>query len=207
MSTLINRAKILAALSFLFTVSKSFSSELASLIKPADGSETKVRMTRHTVFVRKKATNASSTWRILTENTKKIAGVSSIQETKLPKNQAVVFDKIAIGYATSATDNAEGAVDYSSTKAPAALRNAVLTIAQNGREVLELPVADMVKVTSPTKMEDYYHDLEGFNYLVDDQPMEWTLTFPDGQSLAPSAAGNQEYIEVRLQGFKTIRKA
>lgn|SRR5690606_6728058 len=201
-----NRSKILAALSFLVAVSSAFSNELANLIRPMDGSDIKARLTRHTVYVRTDATNASSSWAIINENTKKVDGVSSISETKLPKNHAVIFDKVAIGFAEGTGVNQEGALDYTSTKAPAVLRNAVLVITQNGREVLELPVADMTKVISPTNNSDYYHDLEGFHYLVDDQPMEWVLRFPNGQALSPSEAGKHNYLEVRLQGFKTSRK-
>jgi len=201
-----NRSKILAALSFLVAVSSAFSNELANLIRPIDGSDIKARLTRHTVYVRTDATNASSSWAIINENTKKVDGVSSISETKLPKNHAVIFDKVAIGFAEGTAVNQEGALDYTSTKAPAVLRNAVLVITQNGREVLELPVADMTKVISPTNNSDYYHDLEGFHYLVDDQPMEWVLKFPNGQALSSSEAGKYNYLEVRLQGFKTSRK-
>ena len=201
-----NRTKIIAALGFLVAVSSAFSAELKNLITPPDGSEIKSRLTRHTVYVRKNATGASSAWAVIDENTKKIDGVSTVSETKLPKNHAVIFDKIAIGYAKSTAAGEEGAVDYTSTKAPAALRNANIVITQNGREVVDLPIADMVKVVSPTNNEDYYHDLEGFNYLVDDQPMEWTIRFPNGQNLAAVAAGDNHYLEVRIQGFKTSRK-
>ncbi len=201
-----NRSKILAALGFLVAIYSAFSSELASLIAPPDGGPIRANLKRHTVYVRKNATNASSAWAIIDENTKKVDGVSSISETKLPKNHAVIFDRVAIGFAEGDAAGLEGALDYSSTKAPAVLRNAVLVITQNGREVVELPVADMSKVISPTNQSDYYHDLEGFHYLVDDQPMEWTLRFPNGKSLAPSAAGKENYVEVRLQGFKTSRK-
>ena len=206
-----NRKKILAALGFLVAISSAFSNELDSLIKPGNNGqgvqqEPKVRLTRHTVFVRKAATDAANTFHIIDENTKKLNGISSISDRKLPKNQAVIFDKIAVGFAEGDADGLEGALDYTSTKAPAVLRNASIVITQNGREVMDLPVADMVKVTSPASAADYYHDLEGFNYLVDDQPMEWFLRFPDGQSLAPSAAGKKNYIEIRLQGYKTSRK-
>lgn len=201
-----NRTRILEALGFLVAIRKEFSSELAALIAPADGSEIKVRLTPHTVYVRKNATNAASAWRIIDENTKKIDGVSTLSETKLPKNQAVIYDKVAVGFAEGDAAKKEGAVDYSSTKAPAVLRNANVVITQNGREVLDLPVADAVKVTSPANADDYYHDLQGFGYLVDDQPMEWFFRFPTGEVLAPSAAGKEVYIELRLQGFKTNRK-
>lgn len=202
-----NRDKILAALAFLMAVSNSFSGELASLIRPVgNGGEIGARLTRHTVFVRKNATNASSAWKIIDENTKKIDGISSISETKLPKNHAVIFDKIAVGFAEGDAAGKEGALDYSVTTPPAVLRNANIVITQNGREVLDLPISDLVKGQSTNSAGDNYHDLEGFNYLVDDQPMDWVIRFPSGETLAPSAAGKVNYVEVRLQGFKTTRK-
>ena len=63
-----------------------------------------------------------------------------------------------------------------------------------------------MKTISPASSEDYYHDLEGFNYLVDNQEITMELKFPDGATLAPSAAGKQWYVELKLQGFKTIKK-
>lgn len=200
-----NRDTIIKALGFLVAISSAFSSELAQLIQPMNG-EIGARLTRHTVYVRKDATNASSAWKVINENTKKVDGVSSISETKLPKNQAVIFDKIAIGFAEGAAVGKEGSLDYSVTTPPAVLRNANIVITQNGREVLDLPVADLIKGQSSNASGDLYHDLEGFNYLVDDQPMDWVLRFPEGTVLAPSAAGKFNYVEVRLQGFKTTRK-
>lgn len=199
-----NREKILAAFGFLVAVATAFSSELASLIRSADG-DPKVRLTRHTVYVRKNATNASSTWRIIDENTKKVDGVSTIGENRLPKNQVVVFDKIAVGFAEGDAAGKEGALAYNQ-EAPSSLRNANLVITQNGREVVDLPVADLIAGETTHTSGDAYHDLEGFNYLVDDQAMEWNFRFPNGETLAPSAAGKVAYVEVRLQGFKTSRK-
>lgn len=204
-----NRTKILTAIAFLFSVSSMFSNELANLIKPNFGqgnSESKIRLTRHTVFVRKNVTNAAGGYNIIDENTKKIDGVSSLADTKLPKNQAVIFDKISLGFAEANATGKEGALDYGVTAVPAILRNAQLVITQNGREVLDIPVADIVKGQQSNNAADLYHDLEGFNYLVDDQPMEWVLRFPNGQTLAPSAAGMHNYLELRIQGFKTSRK-
>lgn len=206
-----NREKILLALSFLITVSGALSAELQGLIQPRPNngngkSEIGANLKRHTVYVRKEATNASSRWAIIDENTSKVDGVSSISKTSLPKNEAVVFDKIAIGFGEGDAAGLEGAINYSANTAPAALRNAVFVITQNGREVVEIPVSEALKGVSPGSPADYYHDLEGFHYLVDDQPMEWMLRFPNGQTLAPSAIGKFVYVEFRLQGFKTARK-
>jgi len=196
-----NRTKILAALEFLILIAVALSSELKALIS---GNE--IRLSRHTSFVRKDATGAASTWNLIDENTKSIAGVSSVSERRFPKNQALIFDKVAVGFAEGDADGKEGALDYTSAKAPAILRNASLVLTQNGREVLDIPIADLTKTISPGSPEDYYHDLESFSYFADDQAMEWQIKFPNGESFAPSAAGKFNYVEVRLQGYKTSRK-
>lgn len=196
-----NRSKILAALGFLGEIKELVSTELGTLIKGRQ-----VRLSRHTAFVRKNATGASNTFNLIDENTKAVNGVSSLSERRFNKNQAVIFDKVAIGFAEGDAAGEEGGLDYTSSKAPAVLRNASLVLKQNGREVLDLPIADLTKTISPGSPEDYYHDLEGFSYFADDQAMEWEIRFPDGKSFEPSAAGKHNYVEVRLQGYKTSRK-
>ena len=200
-SVIDNRSKVLAAFAYLQLIAFLVSTELKALIGAKQ-----VRLSRHTAFVRKNATNASSTWDIIDSNTKITPGVSSIDQKKFPKNQAVIFDKVAIGFAEGDAAGQEGSLDYTSSKAPAVLRNASLVLTQNGREVLELPIADLTKTISPASPGDYYHDLEQFAYFADDQDMDWKIKFPDGKSFAPSAAGKENYIEVRLQGYKTSRK-
>lgn len=201
MNILQNRSKVLVALSFLMAISSAFSAELDQLLRSKQAA-----LKPHTFYVRKNATNASSRWAVINEETTKADGISTISKTSLPKNEAVVFDRIAIGYAENADAGKEGAVDYSATKLPAALRNADLVITQNGREVVNVSISELGKVTSPANQADYYHDLESLQYLVDDQPMEMEIRFPNGQTLAPGTAGHSVYVEVRLKGFKTGRK-
>ena len=199
-STLNNRSKIVQALGYLTLIAALVSTELKSLIMSKQ-----VRLTRHTAFVRKNATGASNTFNLIDENTKAVAGVSSISERRFPKNQAVIFDKVAVGFAEGDAENKEGAVDYTSTKLPAVLRNASLVLTQNGREVLDIPMSELGKQVSPASGEDNYHDLEGFSYFADDMAMEWVIKFPNGETFTP-ATGKQNYVEVRLQGYKTSRK-
>lgn len=200
-----NRSKIIAALAYVMSAATAMSNELAQLI-----SGNQIKLSRHTVYIRKDVSDAAGTFNIIDENTLKVDGVSSLSKTSLPKNQAVIFDKIAIGYALgTVTAGEEGKQAYGTTTVPPELRNANLVITQNGREVLDLPVADLVKGQSSNNSDDYYHDLESFNYLVDDAQMEWQFRFPKGVSVVKGGVGNDlhKYVEVRLQGFKTSRRA
>lgn len=195
-----NRGKLLAALGFMIAASAEFSNELASLITGR-----KVRLTRHTVYVRKDITGAGGIFNVIDENTLKVEGVSSLTKTSLPKNQVHIFDKIAIGFALGTVEpNEEGKVDYGSAVAPAEIRNATLVITQNGREVLELPVADMVKAQQSNNANDLYHDLEGFHYLVDDQPMEWQLKFPKGVNIVGGGV-NDDFKNILKYVYKVSK--
>ncbi|GAA4274968.1 hypothetical protein U6A24_12650 [Aquimarina gracilis] len=199
MQTLKNLSLITLAWTFLKSVSAILSSELQGLIE-----QQRVRLTDHTIFVRKNITGASSNFDVIDATTEKIDGVSSIKGTRLTKNQAVVFSQIALGYA-EADPNKEGGATYGSTNI-AALRNATFVITQNNREVVSIPVADLLRPsgTSLSSSEKYYK-LGGLAFLVDDEEMEWQLKFPAGESMPAPAAGKAHYLEVFIKGFKTIK--
>ncbi len=194
-----NKSLILNAFTFLTEAAKILSAELQQLI-----ANNNIRLTDHTVFVRKNITGASSNFDIIDATTEKIDGVSSIKGTRLTKNQAVVFSEIALGYA-EADPNKEGGANYGPSSI-AALRNANLVITQNTREVLNLPVADLLRPvgTSLSNAEKYYQ-LGGFAFLVDDEEMKWQLQFPSGESMPAPATDKQHYLEVFIKGFKTIK--
>jgi len=196
-----NREKITSAGAYLVDRSSYFSGELKSNIDSGEA-----QLNRHTLFVRKNATNAAATWPMIDSRTQETVGVSSLNGTKLPSNQALVFDKIAIACVEGDAANLEGSLDYVASKVPPVLRNAQLVIVQSGREVINLPVSDLVKTISPSSSEDYYHDLEGFNHLIDNQDITIEFKFPDGTTLAPSSAGKFLYVELKMQGFKTSRR-
>ncbi|WP_282080877.1 hypothetical protein [Aquimarina algiphila] len=195
-----NLALINMAWAFVTSVAGILSSELQQLI-----SSNRVRLTDHTVFVRKNITGASSNFDVIDATTEKIDGVSSIKGTRLTKNQAVIFSQIAIGYAEAAP-NSEGSAQYGNTDI-GALRNALFVITQNNREVLSLPVADLLRPTgNGLNSSDQYYKLGGLAYLVDDEEMDWQIKFPAGVAMpAPVTAGNAHYFEVFLKGFKTIK--
>ncbi|SFB72284.1 hypothetical protein SAMN04487907_101260 [Zunongwangia mangrovi] len=194
-----NRIKYLSALAFLGEVTDKLSAGLRQ-----DLASQRVRLLKHTAIVRKNATNASSTYPFIDENTKKLAGISTMNGNSLPQNMAVVADAISVGFAEGDGADKEGAVIYTQD-VPAALRNANFVLKQNGREILDVPVADLIAGEMPTKQEDYFHDLETFILLADETAMSWDFVFPGGQTLAPSEAGKNVYVEVRIKGFKTLK--
>ncbi|WP_271765944.1 hypothetical protein [Aquimarina algiphila] len=194
-----NKSSLLTAWSFITSIAAILSSELQQLL--GNG---RVRLTDHTVFVRKNITGGSSNFDVIDATTEKIDGVSSIKGTRLTKNQAVVFSEIALGYGLD-DPNKEGAVKYGNTDIPA-LRNATFVIIQNNREVISLPVADLLRPTgNGLNASDKYYDLGALAYLVDDEEMEWQIKFPAGVAMPAPATGKAHYLEVFLKGFKTIK--
>jgi len=194
-----NLSTISVASEFLEDISPILGAELQQLIAAQ-----RVRLTDHTVFVRKNITGASSNFDVIDATTEKIDGVSSIKGTRLTKNQAVIFSEIALGYAEG-DPNQEGGVTYRDSNI-AALRNAMFVITQNNREVLSIPVADLLRPAGTSlNASDKYYKLGGLGFLVDDEEMDWQLKFPAGVAMPAPATGKQHYLEVFIKGFKTIK--
>jgi len=158
-----------------------------------------------THFVRKDISGASSIYDFIDEQTDKIDGISSIKSTSLPKNQAFIFHGVAVGYSEGTTASGAGAQTYSDDL-PAAVRNANLLIRQNGREVLNEPIANFAKGEATTRPSDYYFELPSLRYLKDDEAIEIKIVFPKGVALPDAGASNSNYMEVRLLGQKTVAK-
>ncbi|WP_417885333.1 hypothetical protein [Zunongwangia sp.] len=193
-----NHPKYLSALAHLQDSKNKLSNALQSAVENHE-----IRLLKHTAYVRKDATGASSTYPFIDENTKKLGGISTMNGNALPQNMAVVADAIAIAIGEGAAGE-EGKVTYS-TAIPAALRNANFVLKQNGREILDIPVSDLIPAEMPTKQEDLFHDLEAFILLADEATMSWDFVFPNGAVLEPSVEGKKVFVEVRIKGYKTLR--
>lgn len=165
----------------------------------------KVTVDPSTLFVRKNITSASSDYDFIDAQTDKIKGISSIKGQSLNKNEAIIFHAVAIGYSEGAMANGVAGQSYNGD-VPAALRNASLVIKQNGREVLNEPIANFVKGEATTNPGDYYLELPSFRYLADDTPFDIKVEFPAGVSMPAPAADNGHYMELRLLGQKTVAK-
>ena len=198
--TEINRTEVLTAYNFMQVKKDSFSTGLAELI-----GKDQVRLTPHVAYIRKDASGASSSYDLIDANTTQLSGISTIKGNTLSANQAIIFDRIAIGFAEGDANGKPGEQDYSTGDVPAILRNADLVIEQNNREVINLPVSELIKGEMPATSLDHYYDLKGYAFLADNTEMTWKLKFPSGSTFT-AADTKANFIEVRLQGFKTSRK-
>ncbi len=194
-----NKEKYATAASFLIEHAPAMSQELSQWIESGG-----VKLIDHTAYIRKEITGAASIYNLIDDETSKIDGVSTIKGKSFNKNEGFIFDQVSVAYGTDTGQGKEGAVRYFSTNI-ASLNNANLVITQNGRLVLDLPVSNIMQPQPEgLKQDEKFTSLTSFAYLIDDQPMEWTLRFPSGVPLEPRV-NLYQYLQVKLKGLKTLR--
>lgn len=152
----------------------------------------------------KKEVVGGGTINLLDATDDRVDGINSFDKNSLKTGRAFVFDQVAIGYATHATDSGlEGEIEYN-TKAPAALQNAIFIINQEGREVLRMPVRELNNIHTADTESKEYKQLKSLRYLTDDRTIELQIKFPPGVSLS---SGVKHYVYLRLNGVQTSKKA
>lgn len=178
-----------------------FSDELNRLINAGN-----VNLKTHSLHVKVDISAAGGRFDIIDENTTKTDGVSSISGNKLPKNQGVLFNKVAISYGVGDTTK-KGGVKFE-TALPAALQNATLGIRQRGVSILERPVSDFSVKGTPQAPQEQVLELDIPAFLRDDDAIEMYFQFPSGVSVAAAAAAGSEHLaQVKIWGVATDRQA
>lgn len=151
----------------------------------------------------KKEVSGGSTIDLLDATMDRVDGINSFDKDRLQTGRAFVFDQIALGYATHATDSGlEGNIVYN-TAAPKELQNAVLIIKQGGREVLRLPVRDINNIHTADTESKEYKQLKSLRYLTDKDSITVQLKFAPGVSLSGAV---KHYVYLRLNGLQTAPK-
>lgn len=133
----------------------------------------------------------------------RIDGINTFDKDRLRAGRLVIFDKVAINYATDAASGKEGSLEYN-TKAPAALQNATLIISQDGREVLRMPFRDVHNIHTADTESKEYTQLNSLRYLLDDRQVTVQLKFPPNVALD---GGAKHYVYFRAKGLQTAKKA
>lgn len=181
----------------------------SSLDNTLQRSADKVTLQAFEIFNRQNISGAAGIYEFLNDTVNKSDGICNVDKGVLPQNQAFVFNGVSISYATELADK-EGAAAYGAA-APAALRNAEFTIVQNGREVVNLPVASLTNpfTANSTSERDNWYVLPSMAYLTDNEYFDMKFKFPKGVSIAAAVAGadGNHYAEVRLAGHRTVKKA
>lgn len=192
-----SRAMIIAA--FLISMVGAFSTNLQGLINGGN-----VRVSTHTMTIRKNISGSGGTYDVIDANTKQEKGISTIDGNKL-NNEGFVFDRVAIGYGRGALADGAGKQGYD-TALPSSLRNAFLVIKQSGRKIIHEPIANFVAAGTPQAPNEYFLELVGLEYISDVDTFDIQIEYAPGTSLDAADDANNHYLEVRLQGAKTTAR-
>ncbi|WP_277016509.1 hypothetical protein [Flavobacterium lindanitolerans] len=152
----------------------------------------------------KKEITGGGTIDLIDANAQKLDGICSFDKNSLNVGRAFIFDQLALGYATHATDSGlAGKLSYN-TAAPKELQNAVFILSQDGREVLRMPIRDINNIGTGTNAEEEYKQLKSLRYLVDNREIKIQIKFPEGVTLDNT---KKHYVYLRLSGVQTTKKA
>lgn len=162
-------------------------------------SNKKVRPRNFTAILRKQIVVGNTT-QLLDSETKRVSGVSDYQGTRLKTGTARLVSGIRIAYGQDDLEGKEGLVNYN-TAAPAAVRNGKLIIAQDGTDIIEASLSEVMNNTASSTQENYW-DLDSAVVLTDGQDLEFRLEFPKG---AKPHASKKEYFEVATRGIELVR--
>ena len=191
-----NKQFFVLAINFLVGIQDRLSTQLQS-----DFAKKNVAL-QDQVLELKKEISGGSTIDLLDATAERIDGINSFDKNRLKTGRAFVFDEIALGYATNAASGLEGNIDYV-TDAPKELRNAILILEQEGREVLRMPVKDLNNKDG-FKISDAYKELRTLHYFADDREITAKIKFPPGVVLDP---GVKHYVYLRINGAQTSKKS
>lgn len=196
----------------IFFIAFSFLSQMAQLGRFSPGLNSEIQagnvyLDDHTMMIRKNISGAGGIYDIIDETTKKVSGISTLNENKLPSGQGFIFDRLSVSYAKGALANGEKDQSYGTGAVPQELRNSFLVIRQKGREILNEPVANFIKGDATASAADNFVELLGYKVLQDEEAITMQLVTPNGVSIDAADAANNHFLEIRLKGAKTTRKA
>lgn len=131
----------------------------------------------------------------------KKVGVQNFDGNTLPINQSVSIIQLAIGYATNVAAN-KGTDLTHTTAFPPLVRNSMLEIHQDGKMLVELPMAEFDPRTTGNNVDDQYYNLINPFKLIPNKPFEFKIRTPE----VGTTVADYSYFEVRAKGQITIGK-
>lgn len=196
--------KTVMAFLFAFATLGLFSQELDSLVKQSQRTmDGKINIQPFELYARKDISGSSSNYVFLDNTQDKIQGICNVDKARLPSKEAFVFSQVGVFYKTDAAADKAGEVLYDAA-VPAALRNADLVIEQDGREVLNIPIASLNNSNAAVTTSDDFYELGSLACLADNTAFEFHIKYPPGVTVP--AGTPYHYLEVRLKGWKTGKK-
>ncbi|OAB79743.1 hypothetical protein [Cochleicola gelatinilyticus] len=199
-----NLAGHLVVWAFLTTILVPMNVLSASLSKELKENPESVTVQPYELYARGDISAASGIYEFINNTTDKAQGISNIDKGRLASNEAFIFNGLSIRYSKDAV-NKVGDVAYNSAL-PNALRNAELEIRQNGRVVLNMPVASFHNKDSGSTEHDNFTFVGSLLYITDDTDFTVSFKFPRGVAMPAGETTNYSYAELRMAGHRTIKK-
>lgn len=157
------------------------------------------------IYLRKSITGKSGIQVLLDETNIKKVGTTNFDQNKFPKGFNLVLEKIRFAYATSAVESvSKNTYSNKLSSADKALQNAELRIKQDGKTIVNLPVARLMAEAVSTSVqgkEDCYN-LDSLQLLKENSPISIEIEYPNGDTVDATAA-TYHNIEIRLMGTAT----
>lgn len=199
--------KVALAFLIMLAATVGLSDSLKKAIDTSTPGRSNITVAPYELFCKKDVGGAGGIYEFLNNTTDRAQGICNVDKGRLAQSEAFVFNEITIGYSKALIGSA-GGVDYG-TKIPGSLRNAEFEIRQQGRVVLNLPVASLSNRYTASSEAENWTTLGSLCYLTDNMDFTWSFKFPAGESITAGTAGanvDHPYVEVRLRGHKTTQK-
>lgn len=167
----------------------------------------KLRFMDADLYLRLPVTGKAGIHVLLDDTNVRKAGVTNINDNKLPKSFNLALEKIRFAYGKS-TSNVinSAAIPYSVklSSADLAIQNAEFRIKQDGKVIVALPVARLMaeEVSKSVQGKEDSYVLDSLQLLKENSPITLEIEYPAG-STVDATANAQHHIEIRLMGTST----
>lgn len=164
-------------------------------------------------YIRAIITGQSGRQKIVGQSLLNTVGVTNFPNgATLPQYYNFCFDRVAVRYATTNSDNAaaQSITGWSSVRGnmPAALANGELLITSNRNTIVETPISDFTSVAAITAGGERDFDggvLEKPRFFLEMLQIEVELNYANGQ-VVPSANNNTYAVEIMFYGVQARLK-
>lgn len=158
-------------------------------------------------LIRLNIKGAGGSVKLVSASTLQKDGQSDFNNGRLRDNLSMILKALIVAHASEATETNPAKVQYKYTHStlPSALQNAEIELSQGNKSIKRLPVTAVMCATesqNPVGMDSDF-ELENWDIIRGDSPMEITLRFPEGVSMPTD---KEYFIEVILRGSYLERK-
>lgn len=159
------------------------------------------------IYLRVEVTGKAGIHVLLDETNVRKAGVTNFNQDKFPKGFNLVLEKIRFGVASDAAITNVANVSYSNklSLADKAIQNAEFRIKQDGKVIVNLPVARLMgeEISKSTQGQEDAFKLDSLQLLKENSPISMELEYPVGSTVD---AATKHHIEIRLMGTATAQR-